>query len=49
MELTHHEIAEILDTNYIAVSSVGYTILPEIYEISDLNLILKSLLPIMYK
>ena len=45
MELTHDEIVDILDIKYIAGSTIGYTLPPGIYEISDLNLTLKSLLP----
>ena len=45
MELTYHEIADILDTSYIAASSTGYALQRSIYEICDTNLILKSLLP----
>ena len=45
MELTYDEIVDILDMKYIAGSTIGYTLPPSIYEISDLNLTLKSLLP----
>ena len=45
MELTYHEKAEILDTNYIDAKSTGYTRAPEIYEISDIVSMLKSLFP----
>ena len=45
MELTYSEIEKILDTKYIAPSSTGYTSQPGIYEISDINLMLKSLVP----
>ena len=45
MELTHHEIAEKFDTKYIATSSTGYILPPSIYKISDITLMLKSLLP----
>ena len=45
MELTYSEIEYKLDTNYNATSSTGYTLMPGIFEISDLNLMLKSLLP----
>ena len=45
MELTYDEIVNILDKKYFAGSTVGYTLPPGIYEISDLNLMLKSLIP----
>ena len=45
MELNYDEIVDILDRNYIAGSTNGYTIPPGIYEISDLNLMLKHLFP----
>ena len=45
MGLTYGEIEFILDMKYFDASSTGYTLLPGLYEISDLNLMLKSLLP----
>ena len=45
MELTYDEIVGILDVNSIAGSSTAYTLAPGIYKISDINLMLKSLLP----
>ena len=45
MELTYHEVAEVLDTKHIATSSTGNTLPPSIYETSDIKLMLKSLLP----
>ena len=45
MELSYSEIENIQDTSYIATSSFGYTLEKGIYEISDLNLMLKALLP----
>ena len=44
-EMTYDEILDILDVNYVAASTVGYTLQPGIYEISDTNLMLKSSLP----
>ena len=41
MELTYDEIVDRLDIKYIAGSTKGYTLPPGIYEISDLNLVLK--------
>ena len=38
-------MVDIFDIDYIGASTIGYTLLPGIYEISDLNLMLKSLLP----
>ena len=45
MELTYSEIESILDMNFINKSTTGYTLPPGIYEISDINSILKSSLP----
>ena len=45
MELTYSEIEKTLDTEYIATSSTGYTLPLGIYEITDIELMLKSLLP----
>ena len=45
MELTYHEVADKLDTQYIDAKTSGYTLPPGIYEISDIKLMLKSLLP----
>ena len=45
LELTYHEVAEILDTKFIVAKSTGYTFPPGIYEVFDNHLMLKSLLP----
>ena len=45
MELTYSEIENILDMRYFPTSSTGYILPPGIHEISDINLMLKSLLP----
>ena len=45
MELTYVEIVNILDVKYIAGSTTGYTLPPGIYEITGINMMLKSLLP----
>ena len=45
IELTYHEIADIVDTKYIGAKTTGYTLPPVIYEISDLTLMIKFLLP----
>ena len=49
LELTFSEITEILDTSYIAASSTGYTLSTGIFEMSHLNSMLKSLLPLDVK
>ena len=41
---TYPEITEIIDTNYFAEASTGYALPPGFYDISDPNLMLKSLL-----
>ena len=45
MELTISEGEELLDTKYIPTSSTWYTPPPRNYKNSDVNLMLKSLLP----
>ena len=45
MELPYNEIIDILDVKCIAGSTIGYTLPPGVYEISDINLMLMSLLP----
>ena len=45
LQLTYDEIIDILDVKYISGSTIGYTLSPGVYEISDINLMLKSLLP----
>ena len=42
-EVTYHEVAEKLDTKYIAPTSIRYALQPGIKDISDSNLMLKSL------
>ena len=44
MELTYDEIVDILNVIFIAGSAYGYTLTFGIYEISDINLMIKSLL-----
>ena len=45
MELSYNEIVDILDVKYNAGSNIGYTIPPGKFEIGDINLMLKFLLP----
>ena len=45
MELTYDEIVDFLDVKYTAGSNIGYTLTSGIYEIGDINLLIKSLLP----
>ena len=45
MQLTYDEVFDRLDINYTAESSPGYTLPGGIYELSDIRLMLKSLLP----
>ena len=44
-ELAYSKIEKILDIKYIATSVTAYTLPPGIYEITDINSMLKSLLP----
>ena len=45
MGLPYDEIVDILDVKYIAGSTTGHTLEPATYEITNVNLMLKSLLP----
>ena len=45
MKLGYSEYEYKTDMKYIAASSFRYTLPPEIFELSDLNRMLKSLLP----
>ena len=47
MELTYIEIEKILDMKYIDASTTGYTLPPGVYEINDINSMLKSPLQMM--
>ena len=44
-QLTFDEIIDILDLKYIPTTTIGYTLPHGLYEIRDINLMLKSLLP----
>ena len=44
MELTYHEIVLIWDVKYFTGSTIEYTLPPVTHEISDINLMLMSLL-----
>ena len=43
--LTYDEIIDILDLKYIPTTTLGYTLTPGTYEVSDFKMMLKSLLP----
>ena len=45
IQLTYHEIMDILDVKHIAGSRKGYTLPPDSYQITDITSMLKSLLP----
>ena len=45
MQLTHNEIIDILDLEYIPTKRIGYSLNPGIYEVIDLNNTLKHILP----
>ena len=45
MKLTSSEVQCKIDTNYIATSFTGYTFLRVVFDIGDINSMLKSLLP----
>ena len=44
LQVTYDEIVDLLVDKYIAGSTIGYTLPPGVYKISDINLMLKSLL-----
>ena len=45
MQLTYDEIMDILDLKYIPTKRTGYSLIPRIYEVIDLNATLKHILP----
>ena len=45
MEVIYDEIVDILAVKDLAGSTIGYTLLPGIFEVSDTNLMTKSLFP----
>ena len=45
VELTYDEIVDVLDVKFIAGSTKGYALAPGIYEVIDINMMLKPLLP----
>ena len=45
MEITYDKNLDILDAKYIVGSTIGYTIPPRIYKISDNELMIKASLP----
>ena len=45
MQLTYNEIINILDLKYIGTKRIGFSIEPNIYNVVDLNNILKKILP----
>ena len=49
MALRYSEVGKILDTKYISTSSIGFTLPPGIYEISDIDLTLTPSLPKVVK
>ena len=45
LALSHTEISNIFDMKYIDASPTGYTLKPGVYKVSDINSIIKSLVP----
>ena len=45
LQLTYDEIIDILDFKYIPTKRIGYSLKPNIYQISDINNNLKNILP----
>ena len=46
-QLTYDEIINILDLKYVSTKRIGYSLKPNIYQISDINNTLKKLYSIM--
>ena len=46
MQLTYDEIIDILDLKYVPTKRIGYSLKPNIYQMSDLNNALKIFYPI---
>ena len=49
LEITYTDVLNIPGLNYIEASAIGYTLPLGVYEISNFNWILKSLLPDNFK
>ena len=49
LQLTYDEIIDISDVIYLAGSTTGYTLPPDVYKITGNNLMLRSLLPVKLK
>ena len=45
LQLSYDEIIDILDLKYIPTKRIGYSLKPNIYQISDINNTLKNILP----
>ena len=45
MQLTFVEVRDILDLKYVSTKRIGYSLKPNIYQISDMNNTLKNILP----
>ena len=45
LQLTYDEIVDILNLKYIPTTTIGYTLPPSLYEIIDIDIMLKSFLP----
>ena len=45
IQLTYNEIVDNMYVEYIAASTIGYTIPPGMYKITDINRMIKSIIP----
>ena len=45
MQLTYNENIDILDSEYNPTKSMGYSLSPGVYEVDNINTILKTILP----
>ena len=45
MQLTFVEVRDILDLKSLSTKRIGYSLKPDIYQISDINNTLKNILP----
>ena len=45
LQLTYDEVVDVLNNIYVAGSTKGYTLAPDVYEVNDINFMLQCLLP----
>ena len=45
LQLSYDETIDTLDVKYISGPTIGYTLQPDVYQLTDINLVLMPLLP----